>query len=158
MGGTSGNRGTSLASSWLIYPLIGQKFRETLVLSGRIVTGPADFAGGRESGLLSRFSDSKPRRGDMFTPAGRASAGSRQAFTFSKCESTVQALGCRHDKAAVRNPADSARDVGQMVFDLALRNGEKMGKIPGRLQSPHEMLCELLPKRSQRGRKLNGFQ
>lgn len=158
MGGTSGNRGTSLASSRLIYPLIGQKIRETLVLSGRIVTGPADFAGDREPGLLGRFSDSKTRRGDMFTSARRASAGSGQAFAFSEQESTVQALGCRDHKPAVRNPADGARDVGQMIFDLTLRNGEKMGKIPGRLQFPHEMRCQLLPKRSRRRHELNSLQ
>jgi hypothetical protein len=94
----------------------------------------------------------------MFTPAGRASAGSGQAFAFPECESTVQALGCRDHKPAVWNPADSARDVGQMVFDLTFRNGEKMGEIPGRLQSPHEMRRELLPKRSRRRHALKGLE
>ena len=88
--------------------------------------------------------DSVSGNRDGFAAAAGAPAGTGQTGALTEDELAVLACGRLHDKPARSIPSQGSYDMEQVVFDLALREGEHSCELAGRILVPDERFDEML--------------
>lgn len=92
--------------------------------------------------------DSIAWRGDVFAAAKGAAARSRQFRSVTKDEVAILTTCRVQDKLSCLVPCNSFHDMGQMIFDLTLRDPQHLGQLKRRQSGAGQQIDDALAGRS----------